>query len=267
MSDDAGDIADLLAAVRDAWASGRLAEAVERAREIVRACDGDGASDDDACVVACAVAAESLAELGDARGALDWIARGRRRLAAGGGRAAGADARDLRLALAEAHVLTLGGAPQDAVRPLEGAVAGARAAGRDVDLADALGRLAWVRALLPATADAEAARVAAEEAGALDAADVMSPVPRLAALSRALARLGRVEEADAAVSEALAAAQRRGERGLEGWAWLVAADVALARGDAGDAEARLDEAQDAAEECAMRPLLERCRAALRRLGS
>jgi tetratricopeptide (TPR) repeat protein len=82
-------------------------------------------------------------------------------------------------------------------------------------------------------------------------------------LAMAYLALGDLDQAGAELETALEFAGRLGERGSEGWAKLVGADLARTRGDRATAERYVDEAQEIAEELAMRPLLERCRAALK----
>ena len=67
-------------------------------------------------------------------------------------------------------------------------------------------------------------------------------------------------------AKALEFAGRNGERSWEGWARLGWGELALRRGDRAAAAQHFDEAQEIAEELGTRPLLERCRVALQRLG-
>ena len=78
--------------------------------------------------------------------------------------------------------------------------------------------------------------------------------------------LGNLGQAAAVLESALDFAQRNGERGTEGWARLTGGELALRRGDRATAARYFDEAQEIAEELGMRPLVERCRAALREVG-
>ena len=55
-------------------------------------------------------------------------------------------------------------------------------------------------------------------------------------------------------------------RGWEAWTRYVAGLIAERRGDRAAAERGFDEAQEIAEELGLRPLLERCRAALARIA-
>jgi class 3 adenylate cyclase/tetratricopeptide (TPR) repeat protein len=72
-----------------------------------------------------------------------------------------------------------------------------------------------------------------------------------------------VDEAAADIQRALELAEHHGERGWQGWARYASALVARQQGRPAAAEQALDEAQDIAEELGLMPLLERCRAAVR----
>jgi class 3 adenylate cyclase/tetratricopeptide (TPR) repeat protein len=71
-----------------------------------------------------------------------------------------------------------------------------------------------------------------------------------------------VDQAETDIQRALELAERHGERGWEGWAHYASALVARRRGQRAAAEQALDQAQDIAEELGMMTLLERCRAAV-----
>jgi tetratricopeptide (TPR) repeat protein len=86
------------------------------------------------------------------------------------------------------------------------------------------------------------------------------------ALAMAHLDLGDPELAEADLKKALEFAERNGEHSWEGWARLVWGELALYRGDRATAAQHFDEAQEIAEGLGMRPLLERCRAALARVA-
>jgi len=73
-----------------------------------------------------------------------------------------------------------------------------------------------------------------------------------------------LEQADASARMGLASAEDDSERGWEAWNHWALGEIALRRGDRATAEHEADEAQEIAEELGMRPLVERCRAILRR---
>ena len=81
-------------------------------------------------------------------------------------------------------------------------------------------------------------------------------------LGEALLRDGRPAEARAQAQRALEYARRRDERGFEAWASLQLGAAAAATGDAGAATEAYRTALGMAEELGMRPLADRCRAAL-----
>jgi len=75
---------------------------------------------------------------------------------------------------------------------------------------------------------------------------------------------GDLEQAEASARTGLAFAGDDAERGWEAWNRWALGEIALRRGDRATAEREADEAQEIAEELGMRPLVERCRAVLRR---
>jgi tetratricopeptide (TPR) repeat protein len=77
---------------------------------------------------------------------------------------------------------------------------------------------------------------------------------------------GELDEAAGDVARALELAERHSERGWGAWARYVGALVAQRRGDAAGAASHADEAQEVAEDLALRPLVERCRVVLRRVA-
>jgi ATP/maltotriose-dependent transcriptional regulator MalT len=76
---------------------------------------------------------------------------------------------------------------------------------------------------------------------------------------------GDLEQAEASARTGLAFAGDDAERGWEAWNRWALGEIALRRGDRATAEREADEAQEIAEELGMRPLVERCRAVLRRV--
>jgi tetratricopeptide (TPR) repeat protein len=237
-------------------ASGQYRASVDRARAMLgqrEAHRGDAAS----FALACAAGAASLAELGDARGALAMLEAERVH-------ATGHAAALLLLAIAEGDVLVTAGRAADAVSLLERAADEALQRGDGHALVHARRHLG--RALVDA-GRAGAAIGVLEESIALEAS-VEAPVPRALGhltLARAFLRTGEVTRAEAALETALDMAAHFEERGVEARARLAAADLARERGERDDAEASLDEAQDLADELAMMPLIERCRALARTL--
>ncbi len=85
-------------------------------------------------------------------------------------------------------------------------------------------------------------------------------------LAEAYLHAGDLDQAGATAREALGFAERHGERASEGWTRYLLGEIARRRGDRTAAARYFDEAQEIAEELGMRPLLERCRAGLGRLG-
>jgi tetratricopeptide (TPR) repeat protein len=81
-------------------------------------------------------------------------------------------------------------------------------------------------------------------------------------LGEALLRDGRPAEARAQALRALEYTRRRDERGFEAWATLLLGAAAAATGDAGAATEAYRTALGMADELGMRPLADRCRAAL-----
>jgi class 3 adenylate cyclase/tetratricopeptide (TPR) repeat protein len=246
-------------------ALGRYQEALWAARDLLDRLEGPRASERFGlsgipCSGACAYAAQCLAQLGDVPGALRMIERARQV----------ADAANhlySQVVVDAAHgdVLAVAGRPAEAVEVLERAAAVCREKnflGQLVNSLKYLGK-AYVLAGRPAEALA-----ALEEAIALQEKAGVSVLRSIQHLWRArayldLGDLGRAEEA---LGACLEFAERQGERGEEGWARLLGAELALRRGDREEAARWLDEAQAIAEELAMAPLLERCRAAIRGTG-
>ena len=206
------------------------------------------------------MAAESLGELGDHEGALELIQRGQRV----------ADAANhlysqMVLAAAQGDVLVGAGRGAEAIAVLEGAVRSCREKNFVGQLINALKHLGRAYVL---TGRSDAAIPLIQESIDLQEKASVYVLRTLqhTALAMAHLDLGDLEAAEANLKKALEFAERNGERTWEGWARLVWGELALRRGDRTTAAQRLDEAQEIAEELGARPLLERCRVALRRLG-
>ena len=209
---------------------------------------------------AAGMAAWSLAELGDERGALGMADRGQ----------TVAEAANHLYSVcaikgARGMVLNLCGRVDEAIAVLEPVLATCR----EKNFAG------WSMLAGCTLASAYAARGRATEAIPI-AREAIELQDRLGAwsdrswmhMNKALAHLAadELDQADADVARALELAERHSERGWEAWARYVRAMVAQRRGDAAGAARHADEAQEIAEELALRPLLERCRAVLRRVA-
>jgi tetratricopeptide (TPR) repeat protein len=209
---------------------------------------------------ACALAARTLGELGDVEGALAFIRRGRRV----------ADAANHLYSQAvlgtwEGYVLANHRTPGEAIAVLEPVVKICREKSFVGYLMLSLAALARAYA---AAGRGEEALPFAKEGVALQESTGATVNRSYLHLSVAWACLaaGRPGEAEAAAATALEFAGRQGERAWEGWGAFILGEAARVRGDHAAAAGRYDEAQEIAEELGMRPLLERCRAALRSLG-
>jgi tetratricopeptide (TPR) repeat protein len=86
------------------------------------------------------------------------------------------------------------------------------------------------------------------------------------ALSEACLAAGRIDDADRFATEAVAVARVRGERGDEGWALHVSAEIAARRSDIAWAAAAYRQALGIAEPLEMRALAARCHLGLGALG-
>ena len=209
---------------------------------------------------AAGMAAWSLAEMGDAEGALAMAERGE---------AVAQAANHLYSVCAirgsTAMVLNLVGRVDEAIAVVEPVLATCR----EKNFA---GHIMLTACTL---AYGYAARGRGAEAAAL-AQEAIELQDRLGAWSdrswmhahKALGHLaaGELDEAEGDVARALELAERHSERGWEAWARYAGALVAQRRGDAAVAARYADEAQEIAEELALRPLVERCRAVLRRVA-
>ncbi|HSF04863.1 MAG TPA: AAA family ATPase, partial [Methylomirabilota bacterium] len=208
---------------------------------------------------ASAMAAWSLAELGDHRGAQTMIAQGLAR----------AEAADhlysvCAVRTAEAFALGLAGRLDEAakVEPYVAVCRDKNFAGQFM-----LSGCALAYAWAGLGRGQEAASLAAEAIGLQDRLGAWSDRSWMHTV-KALGHLaaGEVDQAETDVKRALELAARHQQRGSEGWASYVAALVARQRGDQAGAEEFLDQAQDIADELGLMVLIERCRALARSLA-
>jgi len=209
---------------------------------------------------ACALAAFSLAELGDTAGALAMIERGR-----AAADAAGHQYSTAAIGVIHTYILAQAGRLEEAVRVGESVVATCREkkfAGQFM-----LGACALAHGYAGLGRGREAAELAGEAIEWQEKAHAFSDRAWMHA-TKALGHVAadELDEAARDAARALEFAERHGERGWEAWARYTAGLVAARRGDRAAAERGFDEAQEIAEELGMRPLLERCRAALGKLG-
>ena len=246
-------------------AMGRYAEGLRRAREILTLLEGPQATERFGLSGlpysgACAMAAESLGELGDHEGALELIRQGQRV----------ADAANhlysqMVLAAAQGDVLVGVGRTDEAIAVLEPAVRVCREKNFVGQLINALKHLG--RAYVLAGRSAAAIPLVTESIDLQEKASVyVQRTLKHTTLAMAHLDLGELVAAEENLTKALEFAGRNGERSWEGWARLGWGELALRRGDRAAAARHFDEAQEIAEELGTRPLLERCRVALRRLG-
>ncbi|HSE93879.1 MAG TPA: adenylate/guanylate cyclase domain-containing protein, partial [Methylomirabilota bacterium] len=248
------------------WAIGRFSDALREARDIMALLAGPRATDRFGLsgmpyAGACGFAAMALAELGDFTGALEMLDAGQRV-------ADGADHlySQMVVAATRGRVLVATGRAHDSIVLLEQTAATCRDKRFVGQLINALKYLAEAYVMTGRPADAIAP--ARESIALQEQAKVYVERPfKHSTLARAYLALGDLDQAEAELGQALAFAERNGERGNEGWARLVGAEIAARRGDRACAARLLDEAQDVAEELAMRPLLERCRALLRSIAA
>jgi tetratricopeptide (TPR) repeat protein len=242
--------------------TGRYAETLERTREILALLEGPQATERFGLSGlpysgACALAAESLGELGDHAGALELIRRGQRV-------ADKADHLYSQMVLAASHgdVLVSANRVDEAIAVLEPAVRTCREKNFYGQLINALKHLG--RAYILAGRPAEAGPLIQESIDLQEKATVyVQRTLKHTALAMAHLALGDLDQAGADLRRALDFAGRLSERSWEGWAKLTAAELALRRGNPAAAQQAIDEAQEIAEALGMRPLLERCRAFVR----
>jgi len=207
---------------------------------------------------ACAMASECLDQLGDHAGALELIERGRRVADA-----AGHLYSQMVIAVAHGETLLAAGEAADATGVLEAAARTCRERRFIGQLINALKNLG--QAYLVAGRPADAIPVTQESVELQDKAKVAVTQPMMhTTLGQAHLQLGDFERAETSLRTALELAARQDARGLEGWAQLAWAELAHRRGDRAGASDAVDAAQEIAEQLEMRPLLERCRAFLRR---
>jgi tetratricopeptide (TPR) repeat protein len=245
-------------------AQGRYVEALARAREVLDLLEGPRAMERFGLSGlpysgACEQAAGCLVELGDDAGALAILDRGQRV----------ADAANhlysqMVLAQMRGHVLAQAGRVAEGIAILEGAERTCRERrfiGQHINALRHLGD-AYVLAGRPA----DALPAVTESIALQDRAQVFVHRTRKhTTLAAAHFALGDLTRAEAELARALALGEQRGERGQLGWARLLEAEMAAARGDRATAEAALDAAQEIAEELGMLRLLEHCRRRLRAL--
>jgi class 3 adenylate cyclase/tetratricopeptide (TPR) repeat protein len=245
---------------------GRWADSLHEARGILASLAGPRATERFGLsgipyAGACGFGALALAELGDRAGALEMLAEGQRVVDASNHLYS-----QMTVAAVRGRVLVAADRADEAIALLEPTAATCRDKRFVGQLINALKYLADAYVL--AGRPAEALAPARESIALQEQAKVyVERTIQHTALARAHLALGDQDQAGAELGQALAFAERNGERGHEGWARLVGAQIAARRGDHAAAIRFLDETQDIAEELAMRPLLERCRALLRAIGA
>jgi class 3 adenylate cyclase/tetratricopeptide (TPR) repeat protein len=246
-------------------ALGQPTQALEYAREIVARLEGGKETERFGLSGfpysgACVDAAEALVELGDARGALEWIERGRRV-------ADGANHLYSQMVVAQfhGHVLTSLGRTPEAITVLEATVATCRDKRFVGQLVNALRHLGHAYVMAGRAAEAIAPEL--ESAELQQRANVfVTRCSNHLILAQAHLNLGDLARAEAELETALDFAQRHGERSAEGQIKLTWAELATRRGDRAAAARHLDEAQDIADELGLMVLIERCRALARSLA-
>jgi predicted ATPase/class 3 adenylate cyclase len=245
---------------------GQYAQVVREARELLMLLGGPRATERFGLsglpyTGACGDAALALAELGDHAGALQMLEDGQRV----------ADAANhlysqMTLAAVRGRVLLAGGRGHEAIALLEATAATCRERRFVGQLINALKYLG--EAYVTAGRPADALPVVRESIALQDQAKVyVERTYKHTQLARASLALGDLDAAEAELDQALAFAERNGERGQEGWARLLGAEIAVRRGDRARAGSFLAAAEQIAERLATRPLLEQCRALLRTLAA
>ena len=244
--------------------TGQYSEALREARDIVALLKGPRATERFGLsgipyAGACGDAALALAEIGDHAGALQMLDEGQR-VADGANHLYS----QMTLAAMRGRVLLAAGRTRDAIAMLEQTATTCRDKRFVGQLINALKYLA--DAYVTADRPADAIAPARESIALQERAKVyVERTYKHTVLARAYLALGDLDGAEAELAQALAFAERNGERGHEGWARLAGAEIAARRGDHVRAASLIDEAQDIAEELAIGPLLERCRALLQTL--
>jgi tetratricopeptide (TPR) repeat protein len=167
------------------------------------------------------------------------------------------------ISVAHGETLLAAGEATEAIGVLEAAARTCRERRFVGQLINALKNLGL--AYLVAGRPADAIPVTQESVDLQDKAKVAVTQPMMhTTLGLAHLQLGDFERAETSLRRALELAARQDARGLEGWAHLAWAELAHRRGDRAGASSAVDAAQEIAEQLGMRPLLERCRAFLRR---
>ena len=180
-------------------------------------------------------------------GTRDGRSRGRSHTATEGSRGVAGDASGLRLSVCRARLLNMQERWSEAIDAVGGVAARVEAEEDDRRRGELLRHCASVA--LAAGEIPTALGLFAEARQALAVLDGTEPMGATLALSAvALARAGRIEDAESAVNQALAVAARLGEGALRYQALLAMAEVADARRDAANAMIRFREAADVAQE-------------------
>jgi class 3 adenylate cyclase/tetratricopeptide (TPR) repeat protein len=202
---------------------------------------------------ACALAAHSFVELGDADAARELLRSGQRAV----------DAADhlysrVLLAIGQGLVLLLEGKAADAVRVLEAAMTICRDnkfAGQTMIaltvLGDAYTRTGRAGEAIPLVQDAIALQ---EKALAFVDRSFLVRV-----LGEAYRKAGRLDDAEATAKSALEFARRFGEGAQEAWTLALLGDVALDRGDRAAASRHFEESERQATKLEMAPLAAYCK--------
>jgi class 3 adenylate cyclase/tetratricopeptide (TPR) repeat protein len=245
------------------FAVGRYRDGLDRAEAILQLLDGPRATERFGLSGlpfsgACAIAAECLLELGDPAGARAMLERGRR----------AADAANhlysqMVLAVVDGELQAALGTPAEAVATLERVAQTCREKNFYGQLINALRHLASACRKAGRFTDAIAA--GRESIAMQERANVAVTRAQMHQfVAAAQLALGELDAAEASLRTALDCAERNEERGLAGWTRCTYAELELGRGNHAEAERWLDEAQEIAEDLGMMPLVERCRALVRR---
>ena len=244
---------------------GRYAESVKTYHEVLALLEGPRVTERFGLSglpypCACAHAAEALSDLGDYAGALALFDRG-------DGVANAAEHLYTKMVLAgfRGVVLVKAGRLADAIAVLEPAVAICR---EKNFYGQIINTLRYLAAAYVASGRAREGLPLIHESIEMQERASVSVVRGSQWTTVALAHLelGELDQAEQAITTALDFCERQAERGYEAWARCVAGEIAARRGDRATAMQFLDEARNIAEELAMRPLLERCLAAIKRIA-